>query len=105
MQLAKVKEGQSRLLRVCEVGCSVAVSATICPIPKLIVHRYRPGSYDLRHSGVTWRLKCGRPGYRGPRVGRPLGRGAERVYARYVVGLEDVRIGRMNEALHLGEDR
>ena len=37
VQLACVKRGQSRLLRVCEVGCSAALSAAICPIPKLIV--------------------------------------------------------------------
>ena len=37
VQLATVKRGQSRVLRVSEVGCSAASSAVICPIPKLIV--------------------------------------------------------------------
>jgi hypothetical protein len=32
-----VTSGQSRVLRVCEVGCSVVLSAAICPIPKLTV--------------------------------------------------------------------
>jgi hypothetical protein len=37
VQLATVKRGQSRVLRVSEVGCSAASSAAICPIPKLTV--------------------------------------------------------------------
>ena len=37
VQLTRVKRGQSRLLPVCEVGCSAALSVAICPIPKLIV--------------------------------------------------------------------
>ena len=37
VQLATVKRGQSRVLRVSEVGCSAALSAAICPIPKLLV--------------------------------------------------------------------
>ena len=37
VQLATVKRDQSRILRVCEVGCSAASSAVICPIPKLTV--------------------------------------------------------------------
>ena len=45
--------GQSRLLRVSELGCSGALSAAICPIPKLIV-RVRfpspaPGKPRSRH--------------------------------------------------------
>jgi hypothetical protein len=45
VQLATVNRGQSRVLRVSEVGCSAASSAVICPIPKLIVRvRYIPGS-------------------------------------------------------------
>jgi hypothetical protein len=35
--LAKVKRGYPRLPWVCEVGCSAASSAAICPIPKLTV--------------------------------------------------------------------
>jgi anti-anti-sigma factor len=37
VQLARVTKGQSRLPRVPEVGCSAALSAMICPIPKLTV--------------------------------------------------------------------
>jgi hypothetical protein len=33
VQLARVNRGQSRLLRVGEVGCSAASSAATCPIP------------------------------------------------------------------------
>jgi integrase len=61
--------------------------------------------YDLRHSGVTWRLNSGVPA---TEVAAWAGHSVEvltRVYARCVVGLEGVWIGRMDEALHLGEDR
>ena len=61
--------------------------------------------YDLRHSGVTWRLNSSVPA---TQVAAWAGHSVEvltRVYARRVVGLEHVRIGRMDEALHLGEDR
>jgi integrase len=61
--------------------------------------------YDLRHSGVTWRLNSGVPA---TEVAAWAGHSVEmlmRVYARCVVGLEDVWIGRMDQALHLGEDR
>jgi integrase len=61
--------------------------------------------YDLRHSGVTWRLNSGVPA---TEVVAWAGHSVEvltRVYARCVVGLEDVWIGRMDQALHLGEDR
>ena len=37
VQLARVTSGQSRLLPVAQSGWSAASSATICPIPKLIV--------------------------------------------------------------------
>ena len=37
VQLTRVMRGHSRLLTVSEVGCSAALSAAICPIPKLIV--------------------------------------------------------------------
>ena len=76
---------------------------------------HRPGSpvasplmkrpYDLRHSGVTWRLNSGVPA---TEVAAWAGHSVEmltRVYARCVVGLEDVWIGRMDQALHLEEDR
>ena len=61
--------------------------------------------YDLRHSGVTWRLNSGVPA---TEVAAWAGHSVEvltRVYARYAVGLEGVWIGRMDQALHLGEDR
>jgi len=61
--------------------------------------------YDLRHSGVTWRLNSGVPA---TEVAAWAGHSVEvltRVYARCVAGLEGVWIGRMDEALHLGEDR
>jgi integrase len=61
--------------------------------------------YDLRHSGITWRLNSSVPA---TEVAAWAGHSVEmlmRVYARCVVGLEDVWIGRMNEALHLEEDR
>ena len=61
--------------------------------------------YDLRHSGVTWRLNSGVPA---TEVAAWAGHSVEmltRVYARCVVGLEGVWIGRMDQALHLGEDQ
>jgi anti-anti-sigma factor len=54
VQLARVTKGQSRLLRVSEVGCSAALSAMIYPIPKLTVRvRFRhPLRCDVsRHQG------------------------------------------------------
>ena len=61
--------------------------------------------YDLRHSGVTWRLNSGVPA---AEVAAWAGHSVEmltRVYARCVVGLEGVWIDRMDQALHVGEDR
>ena len=61
--------------------------------------------YDLRHSGITWRLNSGVPA---TEVAAWAGHSVEmlmRVYARCVVGLEHVWIGRIDDALHLGEDR
>jgi integrase len=61
--------------------------------------------YDLRHSGVTWRLNSGVPA---TEVAAWAGHSVEvltRVYARCVIGLEGVWIGRMDQALHLEEDR
>jgi hypothetical protein len=40
VQLARVKRGQSWLLRASEAGCSAASSAAISPIPKLTVRRF-----------------------------------------------------------------
>ena len=37
VQLAKVTNGQSRLLQVSQVACSAIPAGMICPIPKLIV--------------------------------------------------------------------
>ena len=59
--------------------------------------------YDLRHSGVTWWLNSGVPA---AEVAAWAGHSVEvlmRVYARCVTGLEDVWIGRMDDALHLGD--
>ena len=59
--------------------------------------------YDLRHSGITWRLNSGVPA---TEVAAWAGHSVEmlmRVYARCVVGLEGVWIGRMDQALHLEE--
>ena len=57
--------------------------------------------YDLRHSGVTWRLNSGTPA---TEVATWAGHSVEvlmRVYARCMTGLEDVWIARMDQALHL----
>jgi len=61
--------------------------------------------YDLRHSGVTWRLNSGVPP---AEVAAWAGHSVEmlmRIYARCVAGLEDVWIARMDKTLHPGEDR
>jgi hypothetical protein len=52
-------------------------------------------SYDLRHSGITWRLNSGVPA-------TEVAAWAEHS-ARCVVGLEGVCIGRMDQGLHLKE--
>jgi integrase len=60
--------------------------------------------YDLRHSGVTWRLNSGVPA---TEVAAWAGHSVEvlmRVYARCVTGLEDVWISRMDGALRLEAD-
>ena len=57
--------------------------------------------YDLRHSGVTWRLNSGVPS---TEVAAWAGHSVEmlmRVYAKCMTGLEDVWISRMDGALHL----
>jgi integrase len=59
--------------------------------------------YDLRHSGITWRLNSGVPA---AEVAAWAGHSVEmlmRVYARCVVCLEGVWIGRMDQGLHLEE--
>lgn len=60
---------------------------------------WRP--YDLRHSGVTWRLNSGVPPIE---VAAWAGHSVEvlmRTYARCMTGLEDVWINRMDDALHI----
>jgi integrase len=55
--------------------------------------------YDLRHSGVTWRLNSGVPA---TEVAAWAGHSVEvlmRVYARCVAGLEDVWIAWMDASL------
>jgi hypothetical protein len=55
--------------------------------------------YDLRHSGITWRLNSGVPA---TEIAAWAGHSVEmlmRVYARCVVGLEDVWIARMDATL------
>lgn len=57
--------------------------------------------YDLRHSGVTWRLNSGVPPVE---VAAWAGHSVEvlmRIYAKCMTGLEDVWIGRMDQSLHL----
>jgi integrase len=57
--------------------------------------------YDLRHSGVTWRLNSGVPP---TEVAAWAGHSVEvlmRIYARCMTGLEDVWISRMDDALHM----
>ncbi len=57
--------------------------------------------YDLRHSGVTWRLNSGVPP---TEVAAWAGHSVEvlmRTYARCMTGLEDVWIHRMDDALHI----
>ncbi|HEY4463267.1 MAG TPA: tyrosine-type recombinase/integrase, partial [Streptosporangiaceae bacterium] len=59
--------------------------------------------YDLRHSGVTWRLNSGVPP---TEVAAWAGHSVEvlmRVYAKCMTGLEDVWISRMNDGLHVAE--
>jgi len=60
--------------------------------------------YDLRHSGVTWRLNSSVPA---TEVAAWAGHSVEvlmRVYAKCMIGLEEVWISKMTDALHL-EDR
>lgn len=55
--------------------------------------------YDLRHSGITWRLNSGIPA---TEIAAWAGHSVEmlmRVYARCVAGMEDVWIARMDATL------
>jgi hypothetical protein len=55
--------------------------------------------YELRHSGITWRLNSGVPA---SEIASWAGHSVEmlmRVYARCVAGLEDVWIARMDASL------
>jgi integrase len=57
--------------------------------------------YDLRHSGVTWRLNSGVPP---TEVAAWAGHSVDvlmRVYAKCMTGLQDVWISRMDDTLHL----
>lgn len=59
--------------------------------------------YDLRHSGVTWRLNSGVPP---TEVAAWAGHSVEvlmRTYAKCMSGLEDVWITRMDDTLHIEE--
>ena len=61
--------------------------------------------YDLRHSGVTWRLNSGVPP---AEVAAWAGHSVEvlmRTYARCVTGMDDVWIARMDKTLHPEEDQ
>jgi integrase len=61
--------------------------------------------YDLRHSGVTWRLNSGVPP---TEVAAWAGHSVDvlmRVYARCMTGLEDVWIARMDGTLRIGHPR
>jgi Phage integrase family len=60
--------------------------------------------YDLRHSGITWRLNSGVPP---TEIAAWAGHSVEmllRVYARCVAGLEDVWIARMEATLRPADD-
>lgn len=60
--------------------------------------------YDLRHSGITWRLNSGVPP---TQVAEWAGNSADvlmRVYAHCVTGLEDVWIALMDKGLRLEDD-
>jgi integrase len=72
--------------------------------PALVATPLLRRPYDLRHSGVTWRLNSGVPP---AEVAAWAGHSVEmlmRVYAKCMSGLEDVWISRMDQALRI-EDR
>jgi integrase len=57
--------------------------------------------YDLRHSGVTWRLNSGVPP---PDIAAWAGHSVQvliRAYAKCMTGMDDVWITRMDQSLHL----
>jgi uncharacterized protein (UPF0548 family) len=62
VQLARVTSGQSRLLPVARSGWSAASSATICPIPKLIVRVSIPCHVFHETAGHLSPKECGQPG-------------------------------------------
>ncbi len=67
--------------------------------PEQLVTPLMKRPYDLRHSGVTWRLNCGIPA---PEVAKWAGHSVEvltRIYAKCVAGLDDVWISRMDSSL------
>jgi len=83
--------------------CQKVRAASLTPEQLATPLTKRP--YDLRHSRVTWRPDSGVPA---TEVAAWAGHSVEvltRVYARCVVGLVGVWIGRMDGVLHLGEDR
>jgi len=55
--------------------------------------------YDLRHSGVTWRLNSGVPATEVAAWAGHIVEVLMRVYARCVAGVEDVWIARMDASL------
>jgi len=67
--------------------------------PEQLVTPLMKRPYDLRHSGVTWRLNCGIPA---PEIAKWAGHSVEvltRIYAKCVAGLDDVWISRMDSSL------
>jgi integrase len=90
---------RSTISRAWKLARALSLSADQLATPLLA----RP--YDLRHSGITWRLNSGVPA---TQVAEWAGNSVDvlmRVYARCMTGLDDVWIARMNEALHLEDGR
>jgi integrase len=76
------------------------LSITPAQLASLLLQR----PYDLRHSGVTWRLNSGVPP---TEVAAWTGHSVEvlmRTYAKCMTGMEGVWIARMNDTLHPRED-
>ena len=72
---------------------------SLTPVQRATPLMRRP--YDLRHSGITWRLNSGVPA---TEIAAWAGHSVEmlmRVYARCVAGLEDLWIARMDARLRL----
>jgi integrase len=73
--------------------------------PEQIASPLMKRPYDLRHSGVTWRLNSGVPP---AEVAAWAGHSVEvlmRTYGRCVTGMEDVWIARMDKTLHPEENQ